>query len=191
MPIDTLKAAKRLQEEDTFSPEQAERIAEILSDLDVASATKEDLDEVEERLGTRIDEVEERLGTRIDHLETRMDERFEQVEERFKQVEERFEHVDKRFNQVDKRFNQVDKQFNQVDKQFNQVDKQFNQVDKQFNQVDEDMESMEDRLTQRVELSEERLGKQISELRSDMYRTFLIGLGAMAAFITIMDYILG
>jgi archaellum component FlaC len=184
MPIDTLKAAKRLQEEDTFSPEQAERIAEILSDLDVASATKEDLDEVEERLGTRIDEVEERLGTRIDHLETRMDERFEQVEERFKQVEERFEHVDKRFNQVDKRFNQVDKQFNQVDKQ-------FNQVDKQFNQVDEDMESMEDRLTQRVELSEERLGKQISELRSDMYRTFLIGLGAMAAFITIMDYILG
>jgi chromosome segregation ATPase len=170
MPIDTLKAAKRLQEEDTFSPEQAERIAEILSDLDVASATKEDLDEVEERLGTRIDEVEERLGTRIDHLETRMDERFEQVEERFKQVEERFEHVDKRFNQVDK---------------------QFNQVDKQFNQVDEDMESMEDRLTQRVELSEERLGKQISELRSDMYRTFLIGLGAMAAFITIMDYILG
>lgn len=145
---DTLKAAKRLQEDDTFSPEQAERIAEILSDLDVASATKEDLDEVEERLGTRIDEVEERLGSRIDHLETRMDERFEQVEERF-------EHVNKRFNQVD------------------------------------DMESIADRLTQRVELFEERLGKQISELRSDMYRTFLIGLGAMAAFITIMDYILG
>ena len=41
MPIDTLQASKRLQEEGTFSPEQAERIAEILSDLDVASATKE------------------------------------------------------------------------------------------------------------------------------------------------------
>lgn len=36
MPIDTLKAAKRLQEGDTFSPEQAERIAEILSDLDAS-----------------------------------------------------------------------------------------------------------------------------------------------------------
>jgi hypothetical protein len=33
-PIDTLKASKRLQEEGTFSPEQAERIAEILSEIE-------------------------------------------------------------------------------------------------------------------------------------------------------------
>jgi len=36
-PIDTLKASKRLQEEGVFSPEQAERIAEILSSLDVGA----------------------------------------------------------------------------------------------------------------------------------------------------------
>ena len=41
MPIDTLKAARRLQEGDAFSPEQAERIAETLSDFGVASVTKE------------------------------------------------------------------------------------------------------------------------------------------------------
>ena len=41
MPIDTLKATRRLQEDGTFSPEQAERITETLSEMDVASATKE------------------------------------------------------------------------------------------------------------------------------------------------------
>ena len=49
MPIDTLKAARRLQEDGTFSPEQAERIAETLSEMDVASSTKEDLNDLEER----------------------------------------------------------------------------------------------------------------------------------------------
>ena len=39
--IDTLKAARRLQEDGTFSPEQAKRIAETLSDFGVVSATKE------------------------------------------------------------------------------------------------------------------------------------------------------
>jgi len=80
MPIDTLKAAHRLQEDELFSPEQAERIAEILSDLDVASATKEDLDALGDRLtsrfdhlGDRIDEVEERLSDRIDETNGRID----------------------------------------------------------------------------------------------------------------------
>ena len=49
MPIDTLKAARRLQEDGTFSPEQAKRIAETLSEMDVASAMKEDLNDLEER----------------------------------------------------------------------------------------------------------------------------------------------
>lgn len=72
MPIDTLKASKRLQEEGTFSPEQADRIAEILSDLDIASATKEDLDEVETRLSKDLDEVEQRLTQRIELSEERL-----------------------------------------------------------------------------------------------------------------------
>lgn len=166
MPIDTLKAAKRLQEDDTFSPDQAERIAEILSDLDVASATKEDLDDVEERLGARIDTVEERLGTRIDAVEERLGSRIDQLE------------------------SEMNARFEQVDKQFEQVDRRFEQVSERFDQVDEDMDSLEDRLTQRIELSEERLGQRVSALRSDMYRMLLVGLGALAAFLTVVNYLL-
>ncbi len=73
MPIDTLKAAKRLQEEGTFSAEQAERIAEILSDMDVASATKEDLDALEERLARRIDDQESRVESRLDALQANLE----------------------------------------------------------------------------------------------------------------------
>ena len=66
MPIDTLKAARRLQEEDTFDEDQAERIAEVLSELDVASATKEDLNELEERFTDRIDRLDERVATKAE-----------------------------------------------------------------------------------------------------------------------------
>jgi tetrahydromethanopterin S-methyltransferase subunit G len=152
-PIDTLKASKRLQEEGTFSPEQAERIAEILSDLDVASATKEDLDEVEERLGARIDQVEERLGARIGQLEARIDQVEERLDARIDSLETR---MDERFNQVDERFDEV-----------------------------------EARLTQRVELSEQRTEKQISHLRTDLYRGLFIGVGAVAALVTVLGYLLG
>jgi len=65
MTIDILKAACRFQENDTFSANQAKRTAEILSDLDVASATKEDLSDLEGRLMSRIEEVEERFTGRI------------------------------------------------------------------------------------------------------------------------------
>jgi predicted nuclease with TOPRIM domain len=160
MPIDTLKASKRLQEEGTFSPEQAERIAEILSDLDVASATKEDLDDAEERLGARIDQVE----ARVDALETRMDERFQQVDERFDQIDERFDRIDERFDRIDKRF---------------------------FQQVDEDMASLKEEFNQRMELSEQRTEKQISQLRTDLYRGLFIGVGAVAALVTVLGYLLG
>jgi predicted nuclease with TOPRIM domain len=148
-PIDTLKASKRLQEEGTFSPEQAERIAEILSDLDVASATKEDLDDAEER-----------LGARIDHLEARID----QVEARIDQVEER---LDARIDGLETR------------------------MDERFNHVDEDIASLREEFTQRFELVEQRTEKQISQLRTDLYRGLFIGVGAVAALVTVLGYLLG
>jgi len=159
-PIDTLKASKRLQEEGTFSPEQAERIAEILSDLDVASATKEDLDNVEERLGARIDQVEERLEARIDQVEERLGARIDQLDGRVDSLETRME---ERFQQVEKRFTQVDERFDQL----------------------------ESRFTQRIELSEQRTEKQISQLRTDLYRGLFIGVGAVAALVTVLGYLLG
>lgn len=131
MPIDTLKASKRLQEEGTFSSEQAERIAEILSDLDVASATKDDLDDLENRLGGRIDQV---------------DARIEQLESRVDQAEE---HLGTRIDEV------------------------------------------EARLTQRIEVSEQRTEQQISQLRSDLYRALLIGFGAVAALVSVLNFIIG
>jgi phage regulator Rha-like protein len=93
MPIDTLKAAKRLQEDDTFSPEQAERIAEILSDLDVASATTEDLNELEERLDTRFQELEERLDTRFQHAADDRESREERLTQRIELSERAVLHV--------------------------------------------------------------------------------------------------
>ena len=72
MPIDTLKAAWRLQEDGTFSPEQAERIAETLSDFGVASATKEDLNDLEERLTEHIERSEEKIRDLVDHRHQEM-----------------------------------------------------------------------------------------------------------------------
>lgn len=89
MPLDTLKAAKRLQEEGAFTPEQAERIAEVLSEMDVASATKEDLGDLEGRLDSRIDELEERMNSRFEDLEARLTQRIELSEERLGQQVER------------------------------------------------------------------------------------------------------
>lgn len=78
MPINTLEASKRLKELG-FNEDQSEGLAQLLSELGVASATKEDLDELEERLtnridrlGDRIDDVEASLGGRIDDVETRI-----------------------------------------------------------------------------------------------------------------------
>jgi hypothetical protein len=70
MPIDTLKISKHLQEGDTFTPEQSERLAEALSDLDVASATRDDLDSLEKRLTQRIEVSEDRLAKRIAESES-------------------------------------------------------------------------------------------------------------------------
>jgi len=71
MPIDTLKASKQLKDLG-FDEGQAEGLAELLSDLDVASATKEDLNEVEDRLNQRIELSEERLAQRIERVEKRL-----------------------------------------------------------------------------------------------------------------------
>lgn len=104
MPIDTHQVFKHLKQGDVFTEEQADRLADALSDMDVASATKEDLDAAENRLNQRIDEVEERLN-------------------------------------------------------------------------------------QRIELSEERLGQRISDLRSDLYRVVLLGFGAVAALVTVFNFV--
>lgn len=75
MPIDTLKASKRLKDLG-FDSAQAEGLAELLSDLDVAGATKEDLDDTEERLLQRINQVD----AHIDEVEKDLTERINGVE---------------------------------------------------------------------------------------------------------------
>jgi hypothetical protein len=69
MPIDTLKAARRLQEEGVFDEDQAERIAEVISDFGAASARKEDLNELEERLTGRIGEAKKELRKELETKE--------------------------------------------------------------------------------------------------------------------------
>jgi len=71
MPINTLEASKRLKELG-FDEDQSEGLAQMLSELDVASATKEDLDGLEERLTSRID----RVGDSVGSLETDVEEKM-------------------------------------------------------------------------------------------------------------------
>lgn len=100
MPIDTLKAARRLQEEETFSPEQAERIAEVLSELEVASVTKEDLEDVRVSLKEDLNKLEERLTSRLD----RAAEERASVEENLNKLEKDLkEHAETRLTAVEER----------------------------------------------------------------------------------------
>ena len=68
MPIDTLDASKRLKELG-FDEDQSEGLAQLLSELDVASATAEDLDDLENQLRTDMEAMEDRLRQ---HLTTRI-----------------------------------------------------------------------------------------------------------------------
>ena len=68
MPIDTLDASKRLKELG-FDEDQSEGLAQLLSELDVASATAEDLDDLENQLRTDMEAMEDRLRR---HLTTRI-----------------------------------------------------------------------------------------------------------------------
>ena len=75
MPIDTLKAAKRLQEDGTFSVDQAERIAEIFAGAHDNTATKDDVDVVRadvEDVRSEIKEMEGRLRYQMNEMETRL-----------------------------------------------------------------------------------------------------------------------
>ena len=95
MPIDTLKASKRLKALG-FSEEQAEGLTDLLPDAEAATATKEDLDALERRM--------------IDRFE-RVDERFTRVDERFTQVDKRFEAIETQLDQINKRFDDRFQQF--------------------------------------------------------------------------------
>ena len=68
MPINTLEASKRLKELG-FDEDQSEGLAQLLSELDVASATAEDLDDLEDQLRTDMEAMEDRLRR---HLTTRI-----------------------------------------------------------------------------------------------------------------------
>jgi chaperonin cofactor prefoldin len=104
MPIDTLKASKRLKALG-FTEEQAEGVAELLNETDAASATKDDLYA----------------------LEGRLDERFERIDERFERIDDRFEQIDSRFKQVDDRFDTLQADINErFELQSTRIDERFN-----------------------------------------------------------------
>lgn len=161
MPLDTHQVFKHLKRDNVFTEEQADRLAEALSEMDVASATKEDLDATEKRLADRIDEVENRLDSQIDEVANRLDNRVDEVA-----------------NRIDNRTDEV-------------ADRLDNRVDEVADRLDDRIDEVENRLNQRIELSEERLGQRISDLRSDLYRVLLIGFGAVAALVTVLNYVIG
>ena len=111
MAFDTLKTAKRLGEAG-FEVAQAESLADILGESVIDKlATKDDLGDLEKRLGreiktldTKIDTVEDRLTAKIDQVDERLTAKIDQVDERLTakidQVDERLsakiDHVEER-----------------------------------------------------------------------------------------------
>ena len=110
MPIDTLKASKRLKALG-FTEEQAEGVAELLNETDAASATKDDLYA----------------------LESRLDERFERIDERFGQIDARFERIDSRFGDIDDQFESLQADINErFELQATRIDERFNAQKAEF-----------------------------------------------------------
>jgi len=49
-----------------------------------------------------------------------------------------------------------------------------------------DIEELDERLTQRIELSEERLGQKVEGIRSELTRTVVTAVGAGSAFLAVV-----
>ena len=86
MPINPHQVFKDLKKDNVFTEEQADRLADALANMDVASATKEDLDELADRIGTLFDRaaeereaIEGRLNQRIELSEERLEQKVEQI----------------------------------------------------------------------------------------------------------------
>ena len=100
MAFDTLKTAKRLGEAG-FEVAQAESLADILGESVIDKlATKDDLGDLEKRLGreiktldTKIDTVEDRLTAKIDQVDERLTAKIDQVDER---LTAKIDHVEER-----------------------------------------------------------------------------------------------
>ena len=100
MAFDTLKTAKRLGEAG-FEVAQAESLADILGESVIDKlATKDDLGDLEKRLGreiktldTKIDTVEDRLTAKIDQVDERLTAKIDQVDER---LSAKIDHVEER-----------------------------------------------------------------------------------------------
>ncbi|PEN07089.1 hypothetical protein CRI93_08100 [Longimonas halophila] len=162
MPIDTLKASKRLKALG-FTEEQAEGIAELLNDTDAASATKDDLYA----------------------LESRLDERFERIDERFGFVDERFDRIDERFDHID---NHIDKRFGRVDERFEQIDSRFEQIDDRFDALQADINERFELQSTRID---ERFNAQHAEFKNYVTSRVAWAAGLLALYITLANYLMG
>jgi Mg2+ and Co2+ transporter CorA len=65
MPFDTHQVFKHLKRDNVFTEEQADRLADALSEMDVASATTNDLQATEKRLRSDMEAMEERIKREI------------------------------------------------------------------------------------------------------------------------------
>jgi hypothetical protein len=93
--------------------------------------------------------------------ENGMSERADRIE---KKLDALSASVDARFEQVDKRFEQVDKRFEQIDRRFNDVDRQFLEVRDHFVEQRQYIEFAYDRLSKRIDNSEQKLTEGLSRV---------------------------
>ncbi len=170
MPIDTLKASKRLKALG-FTEEQAEGVAALLNETDAASATKDDLYA----------------------LESRLDERFERIDARFEQIDARFERIDARFEAQNKR---IDEQFEtqnaRIDEHFETQQTRFDeQFEAQQARFDERFEAQQARFDERFKSQSAQMEALEAKLKN--YVTSRVGwaAGLLALYLTLLNYLLG
>lgn len=167
MTIDTLKTSKKLQALG-FNETQAEGIAEILSDIDAAAVTKEDLDALEQRLNQRMDDRAENVDRRFDELKHWVTQRFEATDQR---IDDRFDALEQRF---ENRAAEVDRRFETLERR---LDERFDAIDRRFVETEQRLRS--------------DLRGDIEKVRSDMFKAIGGSIIAIGALVTLINYLMG
>ena len=101
--FDTLKFARALREGGQFTPDQAERLSDALSDAVAGEVvSRADLGATEAKLVRQIDDLDGKLNRRIDDLEGKLDRRIDDLEGKLdRRIDDLEDKVDRRIDDLE------------------------------------------------------------------------------------------
>jgi len=207
MSLDTLQTSKLFLEEETFNPQQAECLAQVLAAIDATQASKEDVAGVEHRLSSQIDMLDESTAHRLAQATSRIEETNGSMSRLLQQtgdgMGERIDQsgralrqqVDQTSDSLRQRTDQVERalaqRFDQSEKfmtlRFQEVD---SRTDRLHDALDKNMDARSKAFEEKISGVQSSIVKdvkvQISALQSDlMQRTVVVG-GVVAAVLSIV-----